>query len=266
LDGLRGTAILLVFFFHYAGGGKSSSLLIRALSAVKEGGWLGVDLFFVLSGFLITGILFDTKQSPHYFKTFYIRRALRIFPIYYTSLALIFLLSPWTGAHWRLGHLAYVFYGANIAASIDPTLNGPSPWTPLYHIWSLALEEQFYFIWPLIVWKVDRPETLFRICLGTAAVSAMLRAIVAHYSVELAYSQLPFRLDGFAMGATVAVGMRSCKAELLKRFSGWLLVAGGTGLITVAMSAKTFRWSLPMATTGDACGTVMFTGILIQTI
>src|SRR5580658_150844 len=88
LDGLRGTAILLVLICHY------SALLppsAAAFSGFLEIGWIGVDLFFVLSGFLITGILFDARGMPHYFRNFYARRILRIFPLYYGLLAVLFL-------------------------------------------------------------------------------------------------------------------------------------------------------------------------------
>src|SRR5262245_25426509 len=100
LDGIRGWAILAVFLFHYAGRLPGAAV-----------GWAGVDLFFVLSGFLITGILLDTKDDPAYYRTFYARRSLRIFPIYYLFIAACLLLVPfavWQPAHaWFLVYLGY---------------------------------------------------------------------------------------------------------------------------------------------------------------
>jgi peptidoglycan/LPS O-acetylase OafA/YrhL len=90
LDGLRGLAILLVMLFHYGTALNRSKLPQHALSIVAELGWTGVDLFFVLSGFLITGILLDSREADNYFSSFYFRRVLRIFPLYYFSLLLVF--------------------------------------------------------------------------------------------------------------------------------------------------------------------------------
>ncbi|MGC2512156.1 MAG: acyltransferase, partial [Acidobacteriaceae bacterium] len=84
LDGVRGLAILLVLVSHLMlFNDRTGSRVGDSLSALRGLGWVGVDLFFVLSGFLITGILFDTLHDPHYFRSFYMRRFLRIFPLYY---------------------------------------------------------------------------------------------------------------------------------------------------------------------------------------
>src|SRR4051812_12885006 len=93
LDGVRGLAITLVFFFHLlqSNNEPTGSGLIDFILKLRDTGWIGVDLFFALSGFLITGILFDTLHSKHYFRNFYIRRALRIFPLYYGVLLFLFL-------------------------------------------------------------------------------------------------------------------------------------------------------------------------------
>lgn len=90
LDGLRGAAILMVLAFHYYAGRPATSPFSRVVEGICQSGWIGVDLFFVLSGFLITGVLLRAKQSPNYFRTFYTRRALRLFPVYYSALILLF--------------------------------------------------------------------------------------------------------------------------------------------------------------------------------
>lgn len=99
LDGLRGIAILAVFFYHYAGGLQKTagSGWLHGLEKVFGFGWSGVDLFFVLSGFLITGILYDTRTDAGYYKKFYARRVLRIFPIYYLFIVIYLSLTPLIG-------------------------------------------------------------------------------------------------------------------------------------------------------------------------
>src|SRR5438874_11818359 len=120
LDGLRGLAIILVLLFHFTPEGGGHTLIGVLTRWVSRLGWCGVDLFFVLSGFLITGILFDAKGSPHYFRNFYMRRVLRIFPLYYGVLLVVFIIVPlfktMTADDWRLmnnQHWLWL-YAANI--------------------------------------------------------------------------------------------------------------------------------------------------------
>src|SRR5438270_10669611 len=94
LDGLRGVAILLVLLFHFTPQGSGHTLVGSLMRGISQVGWCGVDLFFVLSGFLITGILFDAKGSVNYFRNFYMRRVLRIFPLYYGALLVVFVIVP----------------------------------------------------------------------------------------------------------------------------------------------------------------------------
>ena len=108
LDGIRGIAILLVMLHHFTiyGGMQPTATADKLFYLVASAGWCGVDLFFVLSGFLITGILFDTKESSHFFRNFYMRRCLRIFPLYYGSLAVVFIVLPWfMPLGWRFHQL-----------------------------------------------------------------------------------------------------------------------------------------------------------------
>ena len=144
LDVLRGIAILLVFFYH------NFSFL-----QVFEFGWIGVDLFFVLSGFLITDILLSSQGGRNFFRNFYARRFLRIFPLYYITLIAFFLLAPYvfsqqnadvvtyynTNQLWFWSHLQNWLF-VNKGMSSSPMLS---------HFWSLAVEEQFYLFWPLII-------------------------------------------------------------------------------------------------------------------
>jgi len=144
LDGLRGLAILLVFFRHY-GDLSSSSRLLHILNQVKNSGWIGVDLFFVLSGFLITGVLYDTRNAPNYFKNFYVRRALRLFPVFYGTAIVLLLLTPVLHLHWIAIQALYLVYGGNFVWIYDGSATTIGPFN-LTHLWSLAVEEQFYFI------------------------------------------------------------------------------------------------------------------------
>ncbi len=119
---------------------------VKVIAAVSYGGWMGVDLFFALSGFLITGILLDTRENLRYFANFYIRRALRIFPIYYTVLGVLLLLTPLLHLRWHWGHAAYWVYLGNIAYNVNPDLSVLRPAVSFVHLWSLAVEEQFYLV------------------------------------------------------------------------------------------------------------------------
>src|SRR5438445_5854386 len=145
LDGLRGWAILLVLLTHIAAPLRWSTPLL----VISSYGWVGVDLFFVLSGFLITGILIDSKPHTGYLKSFYVRRILRIWPIYFLLLAVVFLVTPYLGRAFEFPHSYYrweyyVFYLQNVWLKDF----GPAP---LQMTWSLAVEERFYLLLPLVV-------------------------------------------------------------------------------------------------------------------
>lgn len=219
LDGIRGLAILLVMVFHMSllsdrGGADGFA---RWLSS---GGWCGVDLFFVLSGFLITGILYDTKASKTYFKTFYIRRALRIFPLYYAVVVLSLIVLPAIATHLsstaqakldRFGKIEgdewmYWTYLSNFAiAQAGKFRHGI-----LDISWSLAIEEQFYLVWPAIVFFFSR-TTLLRICIGAIAFSLAFRCWLLYTGVNpvALHVLTPSRLDALAVGAFVALAVRN---------------------------------------------------------
>src|SRR5258706_538487 len=178
LDGLRGVAILLVLVLHfapYAPGLQAPTVLLDRLYLRVSGiGWTGVDLFFVLSGYLITGILYDTRGSKHYFRQFYARRFLRIFPLYYVALALFLIILPWPhsfdsvirelrgDAVWYWTYL----YNMRVAAT------GFLPSSALGHFWSLAVEEQFYLIWPIVVLWLGRKHLIVTCAVAVVAALA----------------------------------------------------------------------------------------------
>jgi peptidoglycan/LPS O-acetylase OafA/YrhL len=152
LDGLRGLAVLMVFVFHYGGGLQSTDPAIRLLGYITQASWIGIVLFFALSGFLITGSIWDSIGQEHRLRNFYARRALRILPLYFAVLIAAAWLSIAHGATFpELKPLSvFVFFLQDLPHLATYALQTPSP-LPLYHLWTLAVEEQFYLIWPLIL-------------------------------------------------------------------------------------------------------------------
>jgi len=226
LDGLRGVAILMVLVGH--------SRFLEALPHLKnlEYTRFGVDLFFVLSGFLITGILLDSKGSEHYFRNFYARRALRIWPLYYVILFMAFVVTPMlvpstksaTGV-WP----AFIFYVQNIALVYRDTY----PFG-LGATWSLAVEEQFYLTWPLLVFLLKR-RTLAFVSFSLAVVSLSLRMIFhfAGAAPGFVHFFTLSRLDAIALGALAALWWRSPGYTLIlwRTRACQFLVLGVTGVI-----------------------------------
>ena len=237
LDGVRALAFLMVFGQHYLN---------------VPWGWTGVDLFFVLSGFLITGILFDTQSRAHRVRDFYVRRVLRIFPLYYGVLLVILVLTP--VAHWRWNGywLAWPLFLGNLVRLVHPYSTDPGylAVTPgalvtggqlvfyIGHFWSLAVEEQFYLIWPAVVFLVRDRRRLLWIC-GVVIVVLPLLRIWSQSELPYRYVQLdfdicftPLRLDSFLMGGTAALLLRGGSRRWLMAAARW----GGGALACVAAS------------------------------
>lgn len=206
LDGIRGAAILLVLVFHFGAGTMPPGILRDAATL----GWSGVDLFFVLSGFLITGILLDTRQAPAYFRAFYARRMLRTFPLYFAYLAAMLLVILPLANHfgffvqYRPEPLAYWLYLSNWTSPFENPLGGP-----LAHLWSLAVEEQFYLAWPLAV-RWAGPRALPALCVFLAAGSFAFRNLwpLDPTFPEVVYRWTPARIEPIAFGALVACAVR----------------------------------------------------------
>lgn len=214
LDGLRGVAILSVMLYHFTGSYKGANPLLRLWSLIAGAGWMGVDLFFVLSGFLITGILYDTAHAEHRVRNFYARRALRIFPLFYGVLFGLLLFTPVLHMHWRPEHLLYFFYLSNVSFLLGRDFQLPSQWVNLGHLWSLAVEEQFYLLWPFIVWRVKNRTTLLRIILAVLIAGPILRALLLGTGMNpLDVSRLLVaRADSLLFGGGVALLVRSRSA------------------------------------------------------
>ena len=231
LDGIRGLAIVLVVFNHIGTvlqppWDHAADELFFKLSGSA---WLGVDLFFVLSGFLITGILVDSRGAPHFFRNFYVRRSLRIFPLYFAFLAIVFLLVPTLGgavadAPERAAQGWYWAYASNVLFAIwdrIPMATG--------HLWSLAVEEQFYLVWPFVVVAVA-PRRLLRACLALIALVFVGRLVLVAMGTSWVqmYVLTPTRLDSLATGATIALLVRRPGGmDRLAALAPKLAVAGG---------------------------------------
>jgi peptidoglycan/LPS O-acetylase OafA/YrhL len=264
LDGVRGLAVLMVFVYHVqifgAGAGPKP---------VAPLGWMGVDLFFVLSGFLITGILLDAKGKASYFRNFFVRRSLRIFPLYYAVLLVSFLLLPLVFSRvlapppeiqawfWTyLTNVYIVWQGWGTAGRYFD------------HFWSLAVEEQFYLFWPVVVFLCDR-RRLLRVCLAGVAVAAAVR--VAFHLVwwhQAAYVLLPARMDALVLGALVALMVREPGGlELLARWARPVAVA------TAALLAGVWYWrdgldvyDRVIGTLGYSLFAVLFAAVIVLAI
>ena len=273
LDGVRGFAILLVFFFHYlfypTGDAPISSAALRALIAPARFGWTGVDLFFVLSGFLITGILYDTRGNRHYFRNFYIRRVLRIFPLYYLLIVCLLVFSKVIQARWQVGHLWFLGYLGNPAVVFQPSLTQISPWIRVTHLWSLAVEEQFYLMWPMVVYWVTDPRKLLRICWILVVVALCFRTglyflhILPPHGI---YVLLFCRMDALAVGSSLAILMRTARSGKILR---WLPIAGGLALLVALMIEfvrKANQYDPLMLTVGYTLIALGYAACLIQAI
>lgn len=232
LDGLRGLAILMVILHNTELlDGVRLAFPDRAVEYVFDAGWIGVILFFALSGFLITGILLDTADLPHAFRNFVVRRALRIFPLYYGMLVLIFWVLP-------AFHAQPALYAAEVPHQIWL-------WTYLYnwtgvlykgpdslpHFWSLSVEEQFYLVWPLLVLGLKRPVRVAWACLIVATVSVVCRDLFYRQGVppDVIYSWSITRVDALAFGGLAAAFLRHAPAAAwLKQHrqgAAWTLLA-----------------------------------------
>jgi peptidoglycan/LPS O-acetylase OafA/YrhL len=207
LDVLRGLAILSVVLYHglYWDGGHASGKLSKLIINASVFGWLGVNLFFVLSGFLITGILLDTKGRPDYFRRFYLRRVQRILPAYLAVIVVLYLFHYLTPG----SILVSLLFLANYTQFLPVTTNyGP--------FWSLSVEEQFYLLWPMLVAKVN-VRVFTAIAIAICFIDPALRWLVAsgriHFLGDI-HSSTPLIADNLAIGALLAIFARSSYGTL----------------------------------------------------
>lgn len=238
LDGIRGIAILLVLLWHYiacqaeSANGSILAYFVRSLALT----WSGVDLFFVLSGFLIVGILLDAKGSESYFKTFYIRRACRIIPLYFLMLFLFNIIPRMmpTSNEWLFAKplplLSYFTFTQNYFMH---SYGFGSNWLGV--TWSLAVEEQFYLLIPMLVWRLTKKQ-LFFVFVCLICMAPIFRLIIGNIGAYV----FPFaRADSILMGGLLALALRSpsIQANLTENYKyivgAFFIFLIGTAVLTL---------------------------------
>jgi peptidoglycan/LPS O-acetylase OafA/YrhL len=243
LDGLRGAAVLLVLAFHLSWTFPEATGLTLFARRALWVGWVGVDLFFVLSGYLITRGLVSTSTRPlgERLRFFWTRRFLRIFPLYYAFLVVGTVFAYLTRAAWLPG-AAYWLYAQNYALAFD---HERLRWTA--HLWSLAIEEQFYFVWPLFALLVPRrialPATLGLFVFGMIARVLLVKGVHVwdvETTAKLAYRAMPTHMDGLLLGAAVAMMGEAPESSIARAWKGVRgLAAFASGLGLLALIVKT---------------------------
>jgi peptidoglycan/LPS O-acetylase OafA/YrhL len=227
LDGVRGLAISMILIGHWLHGMHLPTTLGRIVLSTLDSFWIGVDLFFVLSGFLITGILYDTRKSENYFRVFYMRRFLRIFPLYYGFLFLLMALTYPLQLTWGGRQFIYLAYLQNIGLAHHLSNQPLSPLIDISHFWSLAVEEQFYFVWPAVVFLLkDRRKIMWAaVILTLCSIGLRLLLLSMHYRYEQIYIFTPTRADSLMVGALLALALRSgAEMQVVVKRAAWVLL------------------------------------------
>jgi peptidoglycan/LPS O-acetylase OafA/YrhL len=254
LDRLRGLAILMVVLSH------TVHVVPAIVARVFYQGWIGVDLFFVLSGFLITGILWDTRGSNGYFRRFYGRRILRIWPAYLLFLFVVFCIFPLL--KWSAGGPALSIpsdpLGAWVYLLMIQNLFGVQLFSSalLVATWSLAVEEQFYLVWPAVIRLASQ-----RVVLPCLMVGLLVLPLIRLWARNHGFSPASIYVnplthgDGLLCGAIVALWLRSAKP---KRKT--LLLAGSILLIT---GLAAFVPIHPSHVVREYCSPLVFTSVAL---
>jgi peptidoglycan/LPS O-acetylase OafA/YrhL len=270
LDGVRGLAALLVMIFHF-GRAEVPGRGAAAIGFVAQFGWGGVDLFFVLSGFLICGILLDTRDRPGFLRTFYTRRALRIFPLYFAFLAAyLFVFAPLLpGASNIYARQQWLWlYVSNFDVAAHGWYTGAG--SHANHLWSLAIEEQFYLLAPFAVLVFTRRGLgrLAVVC-GIGALALRVALAYAGYPGRWGYVLTFTRVDALCLGALLALAARhgDWMRRLVPpaRIVAPLAFAGVAVFAFVAGNFDSERWrtlelGLPVLTIGFAALLVLAVG------
>ncbi len=213
LDGIRALAALMVMFFHFFQNVEAKTTMLLLIKKYSIFGQTGVSLFFVLSGFLITRILLNTKKSPSYFRKFYFRRAVRIFPLYYLFLLITYFLVP------LLEHTPFIpfaqqvyfwIYLQNFATTFHWKADGPG------HFWSLAVEEHFYLFWPFLIYFLSSIKNIKNAIVLIIIIATITRYLLIINGYEFFYFTFS-RMDELAVGALLAIW--ECEGKLKPEYS-----------------------------------------------
>jgi peptidoglycan/LPS O-acetylase OafA/YrhL len=246
LEGIRGLGFLPVFFGHYLAPiltiyGKTGWLFPAWVIAGTA--WFAVPMFFVLSGFLIGGILFDTREKDGFFRVFYGRRFLRVFPLYYVALLAVAGVAIGNGLHLNFNFWSHFFYIQNLFPAYEASMR-IKPLNQTVPLWSLAVEEQFYIVWPLVVWLCRERKPLLRVTVALIAASCLLRiaAPLIPLSPMQCYFFTPTRIDAILVGVLLALFRRE---PIWQRMLPRAKYAASGGMIFMLTVTATSGWLLP---------------------
>jgi len=241
LDGLRGVAIILTIVLHYvARSGYYEYLGPKPVALLLNSFWSGVDIFFVLSGFLIGGIILDGAQVDNFYRVFYLRRALRILPVAFLTIAFCYFVIPFIDLtvlwHSQVPPYAYLLFINNFWTS-----QGVYAYAPLGPLWSLAIEEQFYLVAPAFILSVNSRARNIAL-LTIVLISPILRMCKFQFS---SWDFTLFRLDGFAAGILVAVLLRRADFKELANRHLMRINAAIIGIWVAALIFTVYPWGSP---------------------
>jgi peptidoglycan/LPS O-acetylase OafA/YrhL len=271
LDGLRGIAVLLVIIWHYGRmyAPEPGSFGDYVMAFVRMS-WSGVDLFFVLSGFLIGGILIDNRTASNLWQVFYLRRSLRILPLY-TAILFSFFCLLWFGANlpWLLGNplplFSYATFTQNFAAGAENSF-GANYMVPT---WSLAVEEQFYFVLPFVV-RFTPVKYLVLVLMALIMIAPLSRLIIYHwYSKDhliAVYVLTICRADALLLGVICAIVFRSRRAMQFLNDNIFLLRLAGVVSLICLVSVAGLELSRRMMLGGYTVVAVFYSVVLLTSL
>lgn len=264
LDGVRGIAILMVLAVHLEL--FQAVPFSRPVRALFWAGWSGVDLFFVLSGFLITGILLDEFGAPGYFSRFYQRRARRIFPLYYLVCVALMIATPYLpGAEWKTVYptwKGWISYGLFLQNWWMPHFENTH--RLIGHLWSLGVEEQFYLVWPACVFLLRR-DRLKWLCGGAFIGCLVLRFMVEARHPGFSLMNTATRIDTLLLGAFCAIAVRD--EALSRRVRRWLPTTAAASFLAILVIDFGAReiWSRAFwtSTIGFSCFALFYGAVVL---